>query len=50
MRLLAAAIALLLAVPVAAQPWRYVDRRGQVHYTNNPHELPSASASGCWRR
>lgn len=24
----------------SAQPWRYVDKKGSVHYTDNPHELP----------
>ncbi len=35
------ALALALAAPAAAQPWRYVDKDG-VHYTNNPYELPPA--------
>lgn len=29
-----------LAAPSAAQPWRYVDKRGRVHYTNDPNKLP----------
>lgn len=29
-----------LAAPVAAQPWRYVDKGGAVNYTSNPYELP----------
>ncbi len=30
----------LLALPAAAQPWRYTDDRGQVHWTNDVHQLP----------
>lgn len=35
-------LALCFALPAAAQPWRYVDSRGGVHFTNNPNELPPA--------
>lgn len=38
----AALVALLgLAAPAAAQPWRYVDKKGRVHYTNDPNKLPA---------
>ena len=30
----------VLAAPALAQPWRYVDKSGAVHYTSNPAELP----------
>lgn len=29
-----------LAVPAAAQPWRYIDKKGGVNYTNNINNLP----------
>lgn len=29
-----------LIAPAFAQPWRYVDKRGRVHYTNDPNKLP----------
>jgi hypothetical protein len=31
----------LITAPAMAQPWRYVDRSGAVHYTSNPYELPA---------
>ena len=29
-----------LCLPAAAQPWRYVDKKGHVNYTNNINSLP----------
>lgn len=36
-----AAFGLTMAGPAMAQPWRYVDKNGAVHYTSNPYELPA---------
>lgn len=41
MRLVIVALCLLaLPLTLLAQPWRYVDSKGQVHYTSNVDELP----------
>ncbi len=32
----------LLAAPAAAQPWRYEDAGGRVHYTSDVNQLPKA--------
>lgn len=39
-RLLALIAVIGLITPAFAQPWRYVDKKGRVHYTNDPNKLP----------
>ncbi|MCA9557858.1 MAG: DUF4124 domain-containing protein, partial [Myxococcales bacterium] len=33
-------LALACAAPAAAQPWRYEDAQGRVHYTSDVNQLP----------
>jgi hypothetical protein len=40
MRYLIALAVLALALTAVAQPWRYVDEKGEVHYTNDVMQLP----------
>lgn len=37
-----AALALLLALPAAAEFYRYTDAEGQVHYVDDPHHIPDS--------
>lgn len=35
-------LTVLMAAPAAAQPWRYEDAQGRVHYTSDVNKLPKA--------